>query len=89
MSLFSNVDDAAALLLASTLPCANLLAVQINYPSSYTVLTASAILTYYSHPNLLIGAIRPFDVYYYQYEDCKIQRLWNSYLTDMMTRGIL
>ncbi|KAK0206867.1 inosine/uridine-preferring nucleoside hydrolase [Desarmillaria ectypa] len=88
--LFNGVDDAAALLLASTLPCTDLLAVQVNYPSSYSILTASAILTYYSHPDVPIGAIRPFneriftDTHYYQYGDyaSKVQHHWNTSLTD-------
>ncbi|KAK0461789.1 uncharacterized protein EV420DRAFT_1266488, partial [Desarmillaria tabescens] len=83
-------SDAAALPLASTLPCTKLLAVQVNYPSSYSILTASTILTYYSHADVPIGAIRPFndsiftDTHYYQYGDyaSKVQHHWNASLTD-------
>ncbi|KAF2502403.1 inosine/uridine-preferring nucleoside hydrolase [Lophium mytilinum] len=57
--IFSDVDDAGALLLASTLPHVNLLAVNVNYPSSYSALAASAILAYYGHPDVPIGLRRP------------------------------
>ncbi|KAK3947801.1 Inosine/uridine-preferring nucleoside hydrolase domain-containing protein [Pseudoneurospora amorphoporcata] len=46
--LFSDVDDAGALLLASTSPHINLLGVLINKPSTYSVLAASAIVSYYT-----------------------------------------
>lgn len=64
-------SDAGALLLACTLPSTNLLAVNINYPSSYSALAASAILSYYGHSAVPIGLRRPvtnasfFDAYYY------------------------
>ncbi|KAF9037790.1 nucleoside hydrolase [Hymenopellis radicata] len=88
--LFSDVDDAAALLLASTLPCTDLLAVQINYPSSYSVLAASSILTYYGHGDVPIGSSSPlnndsfFDDFYYQFSDyaSKVQYHWNHSLAD-------
>ncbi|ORY01063.1 inosine/uridine-preferring nucleoside hydrolase [Clohesyomyces aquaticus] len=58
--IFSDVDDAAALLLASTLPNVSLLAVNVNVGSSYSPLAASAILNHYGHPNISIGLRRPY-----------------------------
>lgn len=52
-------SDAGALLLASTAPSVKLLAVNVNYPSSYSVLAASAILNHYGHADVPIGARRP------------------------------
>ncbi|KAK3392352.1 Inosine/uridine-preferring nucleoside hydrolase domain-containing protein [Sordaria brevicollis] len=46
--IFSDVDDAGALLLAATSPHANLLGVLVNKPSTYSVLCASAIVSYYT-----------------------------------------
>ncbi|KFZ00088.1 hypothetical protein V500_01176 [Pseudogymnoascus sp. VKM F-4518 (FW-2643)] len=69
--LFSDVDDAGALLLAATSPNVNLLAVNINHPSTYSALAASAILAHYGHSEILIGIRRPltnitfFDSWYY------------------------
>ncbi|KAI1128550.1 inosine/uridine-preferring nucleoside hydrolase [Nemania abortiva] len=57
--LFSDVDDAGALLLAATSPHANLLAVNINYPSTYSALAASAILAHYGQSEVPIGILRP------------------------------
>ncbi|KAH8677672.1 inosine/uridine-preferring nucleoside hydrolase [Xylariales sp. PMI_506] len=57
--LFSDVDDAGALLLAVASPHVNLLAVNINYPSSYSAVCASAILAYYGRPDVPIGIRRP------------------------------
>ncbi|GAB1320866.1 Inosine/uridine-preferring nucleoside hydrolase domain-containing protein [Madurella fahalii] len=57
--LFSDVDDAGALLLAATSPLVRLLAVNVNYPSSYSALAASAILAHYGHPRTPIGIKRP------------------------------
>ncbi|KAI0449521.1 inosine/uridine-preferring nucleoside hydrolase [Xylaria acuta] len=57
--LFSDVDDAGALLLAATSPNVNLLAVNINYPSAFSALTASAILAHYGLPEVPIGIRRP------------------------------
>ncbi|KAJ9603649.1 hypothetical protein H2200_011835 [Cladophialophora chaetospira] len=57
--LFSDVDDAGALLLAATTPHTNLLAVAVNYPSSFSALAASAILAHYGHPSTPIGIRRP------------------------------
>ncbi|KAI0137509.1 inosine/uridine-preferring nucleoside hydrolase [Xylariales sp. AK1849] len=57
--LFSDVDDAGALLLAATSPKANLLAVNINYPSSYSALCGSAILAHYGLSHVPIGISRP------------------------------
>ncbi|KAF9877527.1 inosine/uridine-preferring nucleoside hydrolase [Colletotrichum karsti] len=59
--LFSDCDDAAALLLAATSPNVNLLGVNINSQSSYSVLAASAILNHYDLPNVPIGARRPLN----------------------------
>ncbi|KAK4151994.1 inosine-uridine preferring nucleoside hydrolase-domain-containing protein [Chaetomidium leptoderma] len=57
--LFSDVDDAGALLLAATSPDVNLLAVNVNHPSSYSALTASAILAHYGKAHVPIGIPRP------------------------------
>ncbi|KAK0670687.1 inosine-uridine preferring nucleoside hydrolase-domain-containing protein [Cercophora samala] len=56
--LFSDVDDAGALLLAATSSSVDLLAVNINFPSTYSALAASAILAHYGH-NSPIGIRRP------------------------------
>ncbi|KAH8826525.1 inosine/uridine-preferring nucleoside hydrolase [Flagelloscypha sp. PMI_526] len=82
--LFSDVDDAAALLLAATQPCVRLLGVQLNWPSSYSVLAASSILSHYGHEDVPIGAIRPlnnstfFDSWFFQYGEyaSKVQHHW-------------
>ncbi|OBT80167.1 hypothetical protein VF21_00610 [Pseudogymnoascus sp. 05NY08] len=69
--LFSDVDDAGALLLAATSPNVNLLAVNINHPSTYSALAASAILAHYGHSKIPIGIRRPltnstfFDSWYF------------------------
>ncbi|KAF3808627.1 hypothetical protein GCG54_00006493 [Colletotrichum gloeosporioides] len=60
--LFSDCDDAGALLLAATSPEVNLLGVNINSQSSYSVLAASAILNHYGHPKVPIGARRPLNI---------------------------
>ena len=52
-------SDAAALLLGSTLPGVQLLGVNVNYPSSYSVSAASAILAHYGNENVPISAPRP------------------------------
>ena len=52
-------SDASALLLASTLPCTSLLAVQVNTPSVYSVRAASAFLQYYDHADVPIGVVTP------------------------------
>ncbi|KEY74543.1 hypothetical protein S7711_11124 [Stachybotrys chartarum IBT 7711] len=57
--LFSDVDDAGALLLAATSPEANLMAVNVNYPSAYSAIAASAILAYYGKTDVPIGIRRP------------------------------
>ncbi|EUC34479.1 hypothetical protein COCCADRAFT_25361 [Bipolaris zeicola 26-R-13] len=57
--IFSDVDDAAALLLAATDPSVSLLAVNVNYPSSYSALATSALLAHYGHPSIPIGLRRP------------------------------
>jgi hypothetical protein len=46
-------------LLASTLKNVNLLAVNVNYPSSYSALAVSAILAHYGHPDVPVGLRRP------------------------------
>ncbi|ORY63930.1 inosine/uridine-preferring nucleoside hydrolase [Pseudomassariella vexata] len=57
--LFSDVDDAGALLLAATSPNVSLLAVNLNYPSSYSAVAASAILAHYGKVDVPIGIKRP------------------------------
>ncbi|KAI0909839.1 inosine/uridine-preferring nucleoside hydrolase [Ustulina deusta] len=57
--LFSDVDDVGALLLAATSPHVNLLAVNINYPSTFSALAASAILAHYGYSEIPIGIRRP------------------------------
>lgn len=52
-------SDTGALLLACTSPAVNLRAVNVDYPSSYSVLAASAILGHYGHADVPIGATRP------------------------------
>ncbi|KAK7947937.1 inosine/uridine-preferring nucleoside hydrolase [Apiospora aurea] len=70
--IFSDVDDAGALLLAATSPKANLLAVNINVGSTYSALAASAILAHYGKGDVPIGIVRPlanssfFDTYAYE-----------------------
>jgi hypothetical protein len=50
----------------------NLLAVNVNYPSSYSALAASAILAHYGHPHVPIGIPRPltnatfFDAWFFE-----------------------
>src|SRR4051794_27209177 len=59
-------------MLAATAPEAKLLAVNINYPSTYSAVTASAILSHYGQPHVPIGIRRPltddtfFDSWSYQ-----------------------
>ena len=54
------------------MPEANLLAVNVNSPSSYSALAASAILAHYGKAHVPIGAIRPltnatfFDGWYFE-----------------------
>ncbi len=68
----TTTSDAGALLLAATLPAANLLAVNVNSHSSYSALAASAILAHYGKAHVPIGAIRPltnttfFDGWYFE-----------------------
>ncbi|KAF5520905.1 Pyrimidine-specific ribonucleoside hydrolase RihA [Colletotrichum aenigma] len=57
--IFSDCDDTGALLIAATSPEVNLLGVNVNYPSSYSVTAASAILAHYNHSAVPIGARRP------------------------------
>lgn len=52
-------SDAGALLLGATLSNANLLAVNVNYPSTFSALAASAILAHYGRSNVPIGIKRP------------------------------
>ncbi|KAF2108293.1 inosine/uridine-preferring nucleoside hydrolase [Lophiotrema nucula] len=58
--IYSDVDDAGALLLASTLPNIDLLAVNVNVNSTYSALAASAILNHYGHSSVPIGLRRPY-----------------------------
>jgi hypothetical protein len=46
-------------LLAATSPNVNLLAININHPSSYSALCASAILAHYGKADVPIGTRRP------------------------------
>ncbi|GKT45169.1 pyroglutamyl-peptidase 1 [Colletotrichum spaethianum] len=57
--IFSDCDDTGALLLAATSPDVNLLGVNINYPSTYSVTATSAILAHYGLAEVPIGARRP------------------------------
>ncbi|OBR02636.1 Inosine/uridine-preferring nucleoside hydrolase [Colletotrichum higginsianum IMI 349063] len=57
--IFSDCDDTAALLLAATSPDVNLLGVNVNYPSTYSVTATSAILAHYGLPAVPIGTRRP------------------------------
>ncbi|KAF6834466.1 inosine/uridine-preferring nucleoside hydrolase [Colletotrichum plurivorum] len=59
--IFSDCDDAAALLLAAKSPDVNLLGVNINSQSSYSVLAVSAILNHYDLPDVPVGARRPLN----------------------------
>ncbi|KAK2012390.1 inosine/uridine-preferring nucleoside hydrolase [Colletotrichum eremochloae] len=59
--LFSDCDDAGALLLAAASPDVNLLGVSINSQSSFSVLAASAILDHYGHGQVPVGARRPLN----------------------------
>jgi hypothetical protein len=65
-------SDAGALLLAATSPNVNLLAVNINYPSTFSALATSAILAHYCRSEVPIGIRRPltnatfFDSWYYE-----------------------
>ncbi len=52
-------SDAGALMLAATSPSVDLLAVNVNYPSQYSALAASAILAHYGYPQIPIGIRRP------------------------------
>jgi hypothetical protein len=53
-------SDAVALLLACTLPGANLLAVNVNINSTYSAYAASAIVNHYGHSSVPIGIGRPY-----------------------------
>ncbi|KAL3424039.1 inosine uridine-preferring nucleoside hydrolase [Phlyctema vagabunda] len=87
--IFSDVDDAGALLLASTLKNVNLLGVNVNYPSSYSALAASAILSHYGHAHVPIGIVRPitdesfFDTFAYKLGEyaSKVAYHWSSNAT--------
>ncbi|KAK1476661.1 hypothetical protein CTAM01_15389 [Colletotrichum tamarilloi] len=57
--IFSDCDDTGALLLAATSPDVNLLGVNVNYPSTYSVTATSAILAHYGLGDVPIGARRP------------------------------
>ncbi|KAF2966990.1 hypothetical protein GQX73_g6564 [Xylaria multiplex] len=60
--LYSDADDAGALLLAATSSRANILAVNVNVPSWYSAVAASAILAHYGHSfaQVPLGLRRPF-----------------------------
>ncbi|KAF1965138.1 inosine/uridine-preferring nucleoside hydrolase [Bimuria novae-zelandiae CBS 107.79] len=59
--LHSDVDDASALMLGATLPNLNLLGVNVNHPSEYSALAASAILAHYGHADTPISIPRPMN----------------------------
>ncbi|KAF6805933.1 inosine uridine-preferring nucleoside hydrolase [Colletotrichum sojae] len=57
---FSPFDsDTGALLIAATSPDVNLLGVNVNYPSTYSLTATSAILAHYNLSSVPIGARRP------------------------------
>ena len=64
-------SDIGALLLAATSPSVDLLAVNVNFPSSYSAIAASSILAYFGHPDIPISILRPltnvtfFDSWFY------------------------
>ncbi|KAK2057364.1 inosine/uridine-preferring nucleoside hydrolase [Colletotrichum caudatum] len=70
--IFSDCDDTGALLLAATSSDVNILGVNVNYPSTYSVTATSAILAHYGLPSVPIGARRPltnesfFDTFAYE-----------------------
>ncbi|KAL0933475.1 inosine uridine-preferring nucleoside hydrolase [Colletotrichum truncatum] len=57
--IFSDCDDTGALLIAATSPDVNLLGVNVNYPSTYSVTATSAILAHYNQSTVPIGTRRP------------------------------
>ncbi|KAI0411240.1 inosine/uridine-preferring nucleoside hydrolase [Xylaria grammica] len=59
--LYSDTDDAGALLLAATSPRANILAINVNVASWYSAVAASAILAHYGHSfaDVPVGVRRP------------------------------
>jgi inosine-uridine nucleoside N-ribohydrolase len=65
-------SDAGALLLAATAPLVNLVAVNVNYPSTFSAVAASAVLAHYGHASVPIGIRRPltnttfFDSWFYE-----------------------
>lgn len=65
-------SDTSALMIGATSPNVTLLAVNINYPSTYSALCASAIVGHYT-PDVPIGIRRPLsnetfvDTFYYEY----------------------
>ncbi|KAL8303157.1 hypothetical protein RB597_005227 [Gaeumannomyces tritici] len=59
--IFSDCDDAGALLLAATSPNVTLLGLNVNVRSSYSALAASAILAHYGQGHVPIGARRPLN----------------------------
>jgi len=54
-----STSDTAALLLSATSAHVNLLAVNVNYPSTYSALATSAILSHYGQGMVPIGVKRP------------------------------
>jgi hypothetical protein len=83
-------SDAGALLLASTSPAVELLGVNVNCPSSFSALAASAILGHYGGSHVPVSLRRPyanatfFDGWFWQFGEfaSKIAYHWqnDSYL---------
>ncbi|PHH59989.1 hypothetical protein CDD81_2223 [Ophiocordyceps australis] len=84
---FVDVDDAGALLLASTHPQVSLLGVNVNYPSSYSALAVSSLLGYYGQGRVPVGLVRPYtnitylDRYTYEHGEfaSKVAYHWQQY----------
>ncbi|KAH7635721.1 inosine-uridine preferring nucleoside hydrolase-domain-containing protein [Sordaria sp. MPI-SDFR-AT-0083] len=80
--LFSDVDDAGALLLASTSHQINLLGVMVNKPSTYSVLAASAIVSYYTQKSQ--NKAVPIGVFRHPTSDGTVIPLPNSTFLDVV-----
>lgn len=84
--VLTSSSDAGALLLACTLPDIELLAVQVNYPSTYSALAASSLLAYYGYAHVPIGLEQPyndstyFDNFYFKHGEyaSKIAYHWQE-----------
>lgn len=82
-------SDVGALLLACTLPGVDLLAVNINYPSTYSALAVSSVLGHYGHPHVPIGLAGPYsdttylDDFYYEHGEyaSKVAYHWRNQST--------